>query len=155
MRTVTASLAAPASVHEAERCWYDTRGWTSWIDGLARVVSVTDDWPQVGASLVWESGPAGRGRVVERVSEYEPLDGQTVQVTDDSIRGQQRITFMPADEGGVELTLTLDYELKAPSLFTPLVDALFIRRAMQRSLQSTLARFRVQLADRLTQRPSV
>ena len=67
--------AYPGSVHEAETCWYDTDRWPEWMDGLARVVAVEGDWPGVGSSVTWESGPAGRGRVRERVIAYEPLAG--------------------------------------------------------------------------------
>ena len=57
------------------RCWYDTGRWVAWVDGLDAVVSVDGDWPRVGATVSWQSGPAGRGRVTERVVGYEPLGG--------------------------------------------------------------------------------
>ena len=41
----------------------------------------------------------------------------------------------------VHVSLTLEYSLKERSPITPLVDVLFIRRALQSSLQRTLARF--------------
>jgi uncharacterized membrane protein len=71
---------------------------------------------------------------------YEPLSGQTVEVQDDSIRGQQMVKFTPAEEG-VNVELSLEYEIKQRSLFTALVDLLFIRRAFRTSLESTLQRF--------------
>jgi hypothetical protein len=131
-------------VHEAETAWYDTTRWSGWVDGLDRVSDVDPRWPQVGASVTWESGPAGRGRVVERVVAYEPLSGQTVEVQDDSIRGQQDVKFTPAEEG-VNVELTLEYEIKQRSLLTPLVDLLFIRRAFRTSLESTVQRFGLEL----------
>jgi uncharacterized membrane protein len=145
MRTVRVALAFPASVHEAETCWYDTTRWPAWVDELARIVEVAGDWPRAGASVTWESGPAGRGHVIERVVAYQPLAGQTLEVRDDSIHGRQSVTFMPAD-GSVEVALGLDYEISERSIFTPLVDALFIRRAMERSLRTTLSRFGAELA---------
>lgn len=137
-------LSFPGTVPEAERCWYDTAHWSHWIDGLDRVVSVEGDWPQLGATVTWQSGPAGRGRVVERVVAHEPLKGQTLAVEDVSIRGRQTVTFTPADPG-VEVSLTLEYELVKRSLVSPLVDMLFIRRAMATSLHATVARFGVEL----------
>ena len=42
---------------------------------------------------------------------------------------------------GVEVTLALSYALNRRSPVTPVVDLLFIRRAIASSLQTTLARF--------------
>jgi Polyketide cyclase / dehydrase and lipid transport len=145
MASVSVAVTVPGSVHEVERCWYDTARWSVWVDGLARVSSVEGRWPAAGSSVAWESGPAGRGRVVERVVAYEPLAGQTVDVEDDSISGQQSISFTPTSVG-VGVTLTLSYTIKRRSLLTPLVDLLFIRRAMSASLRSTLTRFAAELA---------
>jgi Polyketide cyclase / dehydrase and lipid transport len=140
MSKVRVAATVPASVHEAESCWYDTARWPAWIDGLERVVEVGSGWPSAGASVIWESGPAGRGRVTERAVSHEPLAGQTVDVEDDSIRGQQSVSFIPLDDR-VQIALTLDYEIKKRSIFTPLVDFLFIRRAMAMSMRTTLTHF--------------
>ena len=134
------------SVEEAEASWYDTGRWHAWVDGLERVSAVEGDWPRAGAEVRWESGPAGRGRVRERVLEYEPLAGQTVEVQDDSIRGRQRVTFTARGDR-VQVELTLEYRLERRTLLTPLLDALFIRRAIAASLRSTLARFGAELAS--------
>jgi hypothetical protein len=146
MSEVRVADTFPASVHEAETCWYDTARWPSWVDGLERVIAVDGGWPCRGATITWQSGPAGRGHVTERVTLHEPLAGQTVEVDDDSIRGRQRVTFTPS-EGGVEVALSLDYEIKQRSIFTPLVDRLFIRRAMAMSMHTTLTRFGAVLTE--------
>ncbi len=138
------ALRFEGTVPEAERCWYDTTVWSHWIDGLDHVVTVEGPWPRPGATVTWESGPAGRGRVTEHVIAHEPLTGQTVEVQDVSIRGRQTVTFTPASPG-VEVALTLEYELLRRSIVSPLVDALFIRRAMTASLHATVARFGVEL----------
>jgi hypothetical protein len=143
--TVRVAFTFPGSVAEAERCWYDTARWPEWVDGMARVLEVRGDWPLAGASVSWESGPAGRGRVLERVLEHEALEGQTVAVADDSITGRQQVRFTPAN-GEVEVELSLSYRLKRRSLLTPLVDPLFIRSAVAMSLRRTLSRFGAQLA---------
>jgi hypothetical protein len=140
MATVRATAQYPGPVYEAEACWYDTERWPVWVDQLARVISVEDGWPKAGGSVVWESGPAGRGRVHEHVVDYEPLTSQTVEVEDDSIAGTQIVTFTP-NVDGVAVELALDYELKKRSPVTRLVDLLFIRRLMAGSLRSTLGRF--------------
>jgi hypothetical protein len=144
MRSVSVAMRYPGTVHDAETCWYDTTFWPAWIDGLDRVVEVTGDWPGPGANVIWESGPAGRGRVQERVIAYEPLAGQTLEVQDDSIEGRQSVAFTPVGED-VEIRLGLEYEIKQRSIFTPIVDVLFVRRAMATSLRTTLARFGAQL----------
>jgi uncharacterized membrane protein len=144
MATVQAALTVGATVHDAEQLWYDTSRWAAWVDGLETVLAVEGDWPSPGATVVWESGPAGRGRVTERVVEYEALRGQTVEVQDGQITGRQAVTFTPV-EGGSEVVLSLDYRIRRRSLLTPIVDALFVRNAWTSSLRSTLARFTLEL----------
>jgi hypothetical protein len=146
MRVVAAAETFEGSVHEAERVWYDTGRWPRFIDGREAVDDVTPNWPGVGAAVTWRSGPAGRGRVVERVVVYELLDGQELEIEDDSIKGRQRVAFIPDDEG-VTVELSLSYELKRRSPLMRLVDLLFIRRAMTTSLSSTLHRFGAELAS--------
>ena len=140
MRTVRVTQTLPGTVFEIEQRWYDTSRWAAWVEGLRRVVEVAGDWPNVGSSVTWDSGPAGRGHVVERVVAHEPLAGQTVAVDDASITGRQSVSFVPVDDG-VQVQLSLAYEIKKRSLFTPLVDSLFIKRAMSTSLATTLSRF--------------
>jgi hypothetical protein len=147
-------------VAEAERCWYDTTRWSGWIDGLDRVLEVRGDWPNVGATVTWESGPAGRGVVTERVIAHEPLRGQTVEVEDPSIRGRQSVSFRPGGEGGddeqqdAEVSLALQYRLVRRSIVSPIIDALFIRRAMATSLGTTLSYFAARLESDLRARPA-
>jgi hypothetical protein len=147
MGRASASESFPASVEEAETLWYDTGRWPAWIDGLAEVTEIAGPWPGTGAAVTWESNPAGRGRVLEQVLSYRPRAGQTLAVEDDSIRGRQSVAFSEID-GGVRLEFTLEYELKQRSILTPVVDVLFIRRAMTSSLQATLQRFGAELAAR-------
>jgi uncharacterized membrane protein len=136
----TATAVVPGRIIEAEELWYDPHRWAAWIDGFGHAVKLEGDWPQVGARLVWESPPKGRGRVQERVTAYEPRSGQTVEVEDDRLLGTQTVTFEPVGDD-VRVTVTLDYELKARNVLTPLVDRLFIRRELADSLRRTLARF--------------
>ena len=145
MGHVRVTRTFPGSVHEAESLWYDTARWPTWVNGLAHVARVEGDWPRPGGKVIWDSFPAGRGRVVERAIAYEKLSSQTVEVEDESIRGTQSVRFTPVD-GEVEVELTLEYEIKDRSIFTPLIDFFFIRRAMEMSLLSTVKRFGVELA---------
>lgn len=144
MRSVTVVRSFPGTVAEAERCWYDTGRWYRWVDGLDRVLTVDRPWPDPGGSVSWESNPAGRGQVTERVIAREALHGQTLEVQDASICGRQSVAFA-ALEPGVEVALTLEYEIKRRTPFTPLVDLLFIRHAMAASLATTVSRFGIEL----------
>jgi uncharacterized membrane protein len=144
MAAIQARDSFAATVADAERCWYDTDRWPRWVDGLDAVTSVSEPWPDAGATVRWVSGPAGRGDVTERVTAREPLRGQTVAVSDASLEGEQSVQFSP-DGDRVEVTLTLDYRLRKRSPLMAVVDRLFIRRPMQTSLQATVSRFGAEL----------
>ncbi|MGZ4176592.1 MAG: SRPBCC family protein, partial [Solirubrobacteraceae bacterium] len=133
MRPIRAAQTFAASVVEAERCWYDTARWPRWVDGLDRVVETGEPWPHAGGYVIWESGPAGRGRVTERVVAHAPGDGQALEVSDDSVTGHQTVAFATVPDG-VEVTLQLDYRLNRHSPLTPIIDVLFIRREIRLSL---------------------
>jgi hypothetical protein len=144
MRPVEVTETFAGTVTEAERSWYAPQAWPRWVDGCERILSVDPEWPRAGTSLTWESGPAGRGQVSERVVEYEPLRGMTAEVADGSIRGLQTVSFVP-DGDEVTVVLALSYRLERRSPVSALVDVLFIRRAMAASLASTLSRFGAEL----------
>jgi hypothetical protein len=134
---VSAAVLVPGRVVEAEELWYDPHRWAAWIDGFGHVAKLEGEWPDVGARLLWDSRPQGRGRVAERVTAYEPRSGQTLEVEDARLYGTQTVAFEPEDDQ-VRVSLTLDYSLKKRN---PIVDLLFIRRALRDSLQRTLTRF--------------
>lgn len=140
MSRATASTLVPGRTVAAEELWYDPHRWAAWIDGFGHVIKLEGEWPQVGARLVWESRPKGRGRVQERVTAYEPRAGQTVEVEDERLRGTQSVAFEPVGDD-VKVTLTLDYELKQGTALARLADVLFVRREIAGSLRRTLARF--------------
>src|SRR4051794_40327660 len=146
MARVRATVDLPVLASAAEALWYDTSRWPSFVDGLKHVAAVEGDWPRPGARVVWDSHPGGRGRVVERVVAHEARGGQTVDVEDVKVRGTQRVSFAP-HEGGVAVTLQLDYELKDRRGVVPIVDFLFVRRPQRESLQRTLRRFAIELRD--------
>lgn len=143
---MTVTEQFPGSVHAAQTLWEDTGRWTAWIDGLDSVTAVSADWPAAGAQVRWESGPAGRGEVTERVSEREPLTGIRTEVSDATLEGSQRVSFEPVGEETVLVTLSLEYRIRRRTLVTPLVDLLFVRGAMRSSLLATLERFGAELA---------
>ncbi len=69
-------------------------------------------------------------------------------VSDDSIEGEQTVHFTPAGTGRVSVELALDYRIRRRNPTTPLVDRLFVRPAMRRSLENTLRMFATELAAR-------
>jgi Polyketide cyclase / dehydrase and lipid transport len=140
MGRASASTIVPGRLAEAEALWYDPHRWPSWVDGFGHLVKLEGDWPQVGARLVWQSPPKGRGLVQERVTAYEVRAGQTLGVEDARLSGVQTVAFEAVGEE-VRVTLVLEYELKQRRGFTPLLDRLFIRRSMDDSLRRTLTRF--------------
>jgi uncharacterized membrane protein len=56
------------------------------------------------------------------------------------------VTFAALDGGGCRLSVELDYRLKGGNALTPLVNALFVRRAFASRLRRTLVRFKRELA---------
>jgi hypothetical protein len=147
MRTVQGVMAFTATVEQARECWYDTARWPHWVHGCDQVIAVTDAWPEVGGDVTWRSGPAGRGTVNERVLAVDSSGGLQLAVRDDEMTGRQTVTFTSADVG-VEVVLTMEYEITKRSLFTPIVDVLFVARAMRSSLETTLVRFGAELVNR-------
>lgn len=141
MGRAQARVETVGPIAEAEALWYDHRRWASFVEGFAHVARVEGEWPHVGARVVWDSGRAGRGRVVEQVIEHEPRVGQTVQVEDPKLRGTQRVSFTLAEGDAIEVALELQYELKSKGPAGRVVDVLFVRRALTDSLRRTLVRF--------------
>ncbi len=136
-----AATVVPGPVAEVEALFYDARRWPSWLDGFGGVVSLQGEWPARGAVLDWTSKPGGRGAVRERVVAYAPGAGQELDVEDERLEGTQTVAFTEGERDAVAVVLTLDYRLKERNPLTPLVDLLFVRRAMNASLQRSLARF--------------
>jgi len=141
MGRARAEIAVPGPISEAERLWYDLDRWPGFVDGFRHLAKREGDWPKEGARLLWDSVPDGRGRVGERVVAYEVRAGQTVEVEDPRMAGTQSIAFTAGEEGVCKVTLTLDYKLKIGGPFAPVVDALFVGRALRDSLRRTLSRF--------------
>ena len=141
MSRARATAVVPGRIVEAEELWYDPHRWSAWVDGFGHVHRLEGDWPGVGARLVWDSPPRGRGRVQELVTAYEARTGQTRDVEDERLRGSQTVAFESAGADEVQVTLTLDYELKQRNALTPLVDRLYIRRELTDSTRRTLTRF--------------
>ena len=141
MGNARAHIEVPGPISDAERLWYDTTRWPSFVDGFGHVVRTEGDWPRTGAVLLWDSGPNGRGRVRERVTAYEVRVSQTVEIEDPRMTGAQTISFAPVEDGRCRVALELEYRLKQGGPFAGVVDSLFVRRAVRDALRRTLSRF--------------
>jgi hypothetical protein len=141
MGRARAQIDLPVQISAAEALWYDPHRWPVFVDGFGHVAKLEGDWPREGAKLTWDSVPAGRGRVVETVTSYEVRVGQTVQVEDERITGTQTVTFAALGEGRSRMEIELRWKHKFGNVMTPLVDALFVRRAFTDALRRTLSRF--------------
>jgi hypothetical protein len=145
VRTARATVSVPGPASEAEALWYDVRRWASFVEGFGAVRRRESDWPRTGGVLVWDSSPGGRGRVVERVTRYEPRAGQTAEIEDSQLTGTQEIAFRLGPER-VDIELSLAYRLKSGGPFMWLADLFYIRRALRDSLRRTLVALTRELA---------
>jgi hypothetical protein len=145
VRTARAQTLVALDPSAALALWTDPRRWASFVEGFARVREASGDWPAAGSKLVWESIPAGRGRVTERVVEAGERSFAT-EVFDDSLHGTQRTTFGPEGDGS-RVVVELEYELTKYGPLRAVADVLFIRRALRDSLRRTLGRFAVEAED--------
>jgi hypothetical protein len=145
MKIVRESAHVDLPPAAAQDLWTDTSRWATFVDGFGHIVERGADWPEPGSKVVWQSGPAGRGRVTERVSE-RAADVFATAIFEDQLAGAQTLFFEPA-EGGTVVTLELRYELQRRNPLRALADALFIRRALADALARTLRRFATEAAE--------
>lgn len=137
-----ATIVVRGRAVEVEQLWYDRTRWASWIDGFGHVVDLDHGWPQTGSRLRWDSRPGGQGRVIERVTRYEPRLGQTLEIEDADFTGVRRVMFEPGLE---ETRITLEVELEPKDRLPP-ARRWLARRRLADSLQRTLRRFSYELA---------
>ena len=134
MGRVTIEAQLPGEAGDARELWYDTARWPTFVDGFRSVIRADPAWPESG-SLVWESTPHGDGRTRETV-----VAPDVMRIESERLQATRTVTF-EGDEMHVELV----YELKQRNPLTPLVDALFIRRAIRDSLYRTVGRYLLEL----------
>ena len=146
MRTARAETEVVLTPEAALRLWTDPTRWATFVEGFARVVEQDAGWPGEGSRLVWESVPAGRGRVTEKVLRGAAADRFATQVFEERLMGVQ--TFRAAEsETGSRVELSLEYALTKYGPLGGLADAIFIRRALRDSLGRTLSRFAVEAEE--------
>jgi hypothetical protein len=145
VRTASAAAEVPLAPEAALRLWTDVSRWPSFIEGFARVVELDPGWPAEGSRAIWESVPAGRGRVTEKVTDSTP-GGFSTMVFEDRLTGRQTFRAIES-EGGARVELSLEYTLTSYGPLGAVADVIFIRRALRDSLRRTIARFDVEAQD--------
>jgi hypothetical protein len=150
VRTAQARALVPLTPPHALALWSDVERWPSFVEGFARRLELSPDWPAKGARVVWQSTPDGRGRVTETVVEND-ADRFSTQVFEDALMGTQTLQAVPAS-GGSEIELTLEYQLAKYGPLGGLADAIFIRRALRDALRRTLFRFAIEAEEELALR---
>jgi len=150
MRTARATGPLPLDPPSAIDLWTKVPRWPTFVEGFAHALEQSPEWPAVGARVVWESIPGGRGRVTEKVVEKGVVDAGgrafATQVFEEALVGTQRLQAAPA-QWGTEAELTLEYELNKYGPLRAVADVLFIRRALRDALGRTLGRFRVEAEE--------
>jgi len=143
--TARAEAIVPLAPEAALQLWSDVRRWPTFVEGFARAVEVSPDWPGEGATVVWESTPGGRGRVTERVIATGP-GGFATRIFEEALTGQQALRASE-DAEGTRVELILEYELSKYGPLRAVADVLFIRRALRDALRRTLRRFAVEAEE--------
>lgn len=148
MTEVSAEIEIPAPLADVWDVYFDPQRWASWVDGFARVTA-SDGFPERGGTLSWESSPAGRGRVSERVLEHEPRRIHRAEYKDPGSQGELETSFemLPAEgeERRTQIRQKLTYELHEGGPLSAITDRLFIRSQQQRSLQRSLGELRAEI----------
>jgi hypothetical protein len=145
VRTARAAAEVTLTPEAALRLWTDLSRWASFVEGFARVVSADPEWPAAG-TVVWESIPAGRGRVTERVAEPPAAGEFATLVFEDRLAGRQTFRALESADGS-RVELALEYTLTRYGPLGALADMIFIRRALRDSLRRTMDRFAVEAEE--------
>ncbi len=140
MARLTESLLVSASLAETWAFYFEPRSWASWVDGFGSLERA-DGYPEGGGTLVWNSNPAGRGTVRERVLEHSPRTRHRIEFADPESSGELLSQFAVEGER-TRVTLTMEYRLSARGPLSGLTDRLFVRGQIRQALQRTLLRFK-------------
>ena len=145
MRTASAEAEVQLAPEAVLRLWTDLSRWPTFVEGFARVVEVDPGWPDDGR-VIWESIPAGRGKVTEKVAEPPAAGAFATLVFEDRLAGRQTFKAIESADGA-RVELSLEYTLTRYGPLGGLADAIFIRRALRDSLRRTMARFEVEAEE--------
>jgi uncharacterized membrane protein len=149
MGKVDQSIVIDAPLAEVWDFYFEPRTWPMWVDQFASVVS-SDGYPEVGGTLRWKSVAAGRGEVTEKVLAHEPRTLHRVSFQDPESEGEleTRFAIEPGEgTGSTRVDQRLEYAITKGGTLTLLTDIFFVRSQMRGSLQRSLGRLRLEVAD--------
>jgi hypothetical protein len=151
---VSQSVVVQASLAETWDFYFRPDAWPAWVDGFARVEEA-DGYPEAGGGLRWISVPAGRGEVRERVLEHEPRRVHRIAFSDPESEGEleTRFEIEPGERTATRVTQRLTYKIGGGGPLGPIVDRLFVRSQLRRSLARSLGRLQLELEERASARP--
>jgi hypothetical protein len=130
MGRVRLRTPVPGPAEASRELWYDPSRWPTFVDGFGALVRRDPEWPE-GGVVIWDSTPHGGGRMREVV-----VAPDVVEIETEQLRGRRSTRF-----GDDAIEVELVYELKR---LNPIVDLLFVRRALRDSLRRTLRRFAIE-----------
>jgi uncharacterized membrane protein len=139
------SVLVGASLAETWDLYFNAASWPSWVEGFARVES-SEGYPEEGGTLVWQSNPAGRGTVSERVLAHAPRTLHRIAFSDPQSSGELTTRFGIEGEA-TRVTLELAYRVGRGGPLARLTDVLFARSQVAGSLRRSLADFRMAVED--------
>lgn len=145
MPTVTSEIVVPLPLADTWDLYFERSRWPGWVDEFRGVTEADDAYPEEGGTLVWHSGPSGRGSVTETVLEHQPRRLHRIRYLDDSSEGEQLTTFEMSGTG-TRVKLDLGYEPLAP-MFLPFTERFFVRPQMRNSLNRTLGALVAEAGD--------
>lgn len=145
MAQLTESAVVEASLAQTWDYYFESSGWPAWVEGFKAIESQSG-YPEAGGTLVWRSTPAGRGTVRERVLAHQARTLHRIAFEDPESSGELTTRFEVEGEA-VRVTLELDYALASSGPFAWLTERLFVRGQVAKSLQRTLARFRLEVEE--------
>jgi uncharacterized protein YndB with AHSA1/START domain len=143
MATVTAEVEIGAQPIAVWDLYFDPDRWIDWVDQFASVVE-SDGYPEVGGTLRWRSGRAGRGEVTEKVVEHQPRSRHRIEFSDPESEGELLTTFEPTTDG-TRCKMEFTYELRDAGIFARAADVFFVRSQMRASLTRSLVGLQVEL----------
>src|SRR5262245_39447106 len=145
MATVAAEVEVAAHPAAVWDLYFDPERWPDWVDQFASVVS-SDGYPEVGGTLLWRSGRAGRGEVTERVVEHQPRVRHRIEFSDPEAEGELLTVFEPTNEG-TRLHQEFTCSLRDAGFFARAADVFFVRSQMRASLTRSLAGLQAELEE--------
>jgi polyketide cyclase/dehydrase/lipid transport protein len=143
---VSESVLVGASLAATWDQYFDPQGWSAWVEGFERVER-SEGYPETGGTLVWQSNPAGRGTVTERVLDHEPRTLHRIAFEDPQSSGELTTRFAIEGEG-TRVTLELTYTVGGGGALAHLTDMLFARGQVIASLRRTLMDLRFSVEER-------